>query len=158
LNASEKRGRGRALALDLGTKTIGLAVSDPGRRIATSLGVIRRKGIDNDLARIAEIIERRQVAEIIIGLPLHLDGTENQGCKRSREFARIIEARLGIKPVLVDEALTTAEAEQVLIEADLSRKKRKKVVDGLAATFILKFYLDEQAELLARAEKESDGS
>ena len=137
---------GRVLGLDLGTKTIGLALSDPGRRIASAFGVIRRQGMERDLDRLAGVIEERAVAEIALGLPLHLSGAESEGSRRSREFAKALTKRFGLPVHLMDESLTTKDAEAVLLAADLSRRKRKKVVDGLAAAFILQSYLNESAE------------
>jgi len=130
--------KGRVLGIDLGTRRMGLAVSDPGRRIAQSLGVIQRKGLDRDLEKLGQVIQDQEATEIVLGLPLHLDGRESQGSRRSREFAAILEKELGMKVRLVDESLSTVEAEDILLQADLSRKKRKKVIDGLAAAIILR--------------------
>jgi putative holliday junction resolvase len=138
---------GRILGLDLGTKTIGLALSDPGRTIAGSLGVIRRQGLSRDLARLAEVIAQHQVAAIVLGLPLHLDERESDGSRRSRNFARELERAFGLPVALVDESLSTAEAEDILVAADLSRKKRQRVIDGLAAAIILQAHLNELAEV-----------
>ncbi len=137
---------GRFLGIDLGTKTMGIAVSDPGGTIAGSAGTIKRKSLEDDLARIREIVEDRDIKAVILGLPLHLSGKESEGSSRSREFKHVLEQRLGLPVILVDESLSTARAEEVLLEADLSRKKRKKVIDGLAAQVILQSYLDERKE------------
>jgi putative holliday junction resolvase len=137
---------GRMLGLDLGTKTIGLAVSDPSRMIAASCGVIRRQGKKQDLARLAQVIREQEAVELVIGLPIHLDGRESEGCRRSRAFAAALESEFKLPVHFIDESLTTAEAEDILIRADLSRKKRKKVIDGLAAALILQSYLNELAE------------
>lgn len=145
-NQREKKRPGRFLGLDLGTKTIGIAASDPAGTIASSAGVIKRKGVEHDLARIREIVEEREVVRIVLGLPLHLDGRESEGSRRSREFKRLLEERLGLPVSLADESLSTSRAEDVLLEADLSRQKRKKVIDGLAAQVILQSYLDELKE------------
>lgn len=142
----EEEGQGRILGLDLGAKTIGMAVSDAGRSFAQSLGVIRRSGNRRDLERLAALAREHGVAEIVLGLPLHLSGAESEGSRRSRRFAELLEKGLGLKVILVDESLTTREAEEILIEADLSRKKRKKAIDGLAAAFILQYYLNELQE------------
>jgi len=134
------------MGLDLGVKTIGVAVSDPGRSFASSLGVIRRRGTEADLERLAALVREHEAALIVLGLPLHLSGKESEGSRRSREFARVLEQRLGLEVVLVDESLTTRDAENVLLEANLSRRKRKRAVDGLAAAFILQSYLNELRE------------
>ena len=142
----EAREKQRIMGLDLGSKTIGVAVSDPGRSFATSLGVIRRRGLSVDLERLAVLVREHDPALIVLGLPLHLSGKESEGSRRSRGFAKVLEQRLGLEVVLVDESLTTRDAEDVLLEADLSRRKRKKVIDGLAAAFILQSYLNELRE------------
>jgi len=142
----ESRLPGRLLGIDLGAKTIGLAVSDPGGTIASSAGVINRKGLEHDMRRIAKMIKEREISGIILGLPLHLSGGESEGSRRSHQFKKILEEKLGLPVILVDESLSTARAEEVLLEADLSRKKRKKVIDGLAAQVILQSYLDEQKQ------------
>ena len=141
----EKPGQ-RWLGLDLGRKTIGLAVSDPGGVIATSLGTLERRGMEKDLARLKELVKERGIEEIALGLPLHLSGAESEGSRRSREFAERLKAELGLPVHLIDESLSTARAREIMIEADLSRKKRKRKIDGLAAAIILQSCLDEQAE------------
>lgn len=148
--------KGRVLCLDLGSKTIGLALSDPTRTIASPAGTLKRKGIKNDLSRLARIIEEREVRVVVLGLPLHLDGRESEGSARSRDFARVFTEELGIEPVLIDESLTTREAEEVLLLADVSRKKRKKVIDGMAASVMLQAYLNERDELDGKAEERGD--
>jgi putative Holliday junction resolvase len=140
----------RIMGLDLGARTIGVAVSDPGRSFASSLGVVRRRGLSSDLEKLAALVREHDPALIVLGLPLHLSGRESEGSRRSREFAKVLHQRLGLEVVLVDESLTTRDAEDVLIEADLSRKKRKKVIDGLAAAFILQSYLNELHEAPAK--------
>ena len=156
LNQKDKYLPGRILALDLGTKTIGLAVSDLARTFAQSLGVIRRKGFEKDLARIGETILQQQAKQIVLGLPLHLSGAESEGSLRSRQFAKMLEEKFDLKVHLVDESLSTARAEEILIEANMSRKKRKKKIDGLAAAIILQSFLNEQMEM-ERMEEENDG-
>jgi len=138
--------QGRILAIDLGTRRMGLALSDPGRRIGSSLGMIERRGMARDLARLRELVREREVTEIVLGLPLHLSGGESEGSRRSRAFAERLERELGLPVRLRDESLTTVEAEDILIEADLSRRKRKKVIDGMAAALILRSYLNELEE------------
>lgn len=138
---------GRLLALDLGTKTIGLAVSDPGRNISSSLRIIQRRDMASDMAELASVIEEYEIKEMVLGLPLHLSGAESEGSERSRKFAKELEAEFGLPVLLVDESLSTARAEEIMVQANVSRKKRKKKIDGLAAAVILQYYLDEQEEL-----------
>jgi len=138
--------KGRVLGVDPGSKTIGLALSDPSRTISSALGVIKSKGAKKDLAELAKTVRENEVVHVVVGLPLHLSGAESEGSRKAREFAAMIEQELGVGVSLVDEALSTSEAEDILIRADLSRKKRKKAVDGLAAAVILKRWLDESEE------------
>jgi putative holliday junction resolvase len=137
---------GRILGLDLGTKTIGLALSDPGRMIASSLGVIRRQGLARDRERIRAAIAEHEITAIVVGLPLHLDGRESPGSQRCRAFARELERAFALPVHLIDESLSTAEAQEILVRADVSRQKRKRVIDGLAAAIILQAFLNELAE------------
>lgn len=137
---------GRVMAIDLGSKRMGLALSDPGRTISSALTVIARKGLKNDLEKLGALIREHEVSLLVVGLPLHLSGAESEGSARAREFAGKLEQEFGLPVRLVDESLSTVEAEEVLIEADVSRKKRKKSVDGLAAAVILRSWLNEQDE------------
>ncbi len=143
----------RLLGIDLGSKRIGLAISDPSGTMAYSLGVIHRKGIGDVLGKIKEFIDEREIGEIVLGLPLRMDGKESAGSQKAREFAAILEDAFSIPVHLVDESLSTVQAEEILLEADLSRKKRKKVIDGLAAAVILQSYLNEMAESSAGRKK-----
>ena len=138
--------RPRILGLDLGTKTIGLALSDPTGSMSMPLGVVRRKGMAHDLAELKRVIEERQVAEIVLGLPLRLNEAESAGSQRSRDFAERLAAEFGLPVHLIDESFSTMAAEDILIEAKVSRKKRKKVIDGLAAAVILQSHLNERRE------------
>lgn len=125
---------------------MGLAVSDPGRTISSSIGMIRRRGPARDLEKLGEVIREYEVKKIVLGLPLHLDGKESPGSKKSRKFSDRLVKEFGLEVHLVDESLSTVEAEEILVEANLSRKKRKKVIDGLAAAIILQSYLNEELE------------
>jgi putative Holliday junction resolvase len=137
------------LGLDVGTVTIGLAISDPGMRQATPLDVIMRTKVTDDIKALAAIARERQVGGFVIGLPLHLDGGMSDSAKKAKLLAKQIqdEAALFEKPPEIsffDERLTTAAAERFLIsEADLSRKKRDAVIDKLAAQMILQAALDQ---------------
>ncbi len=128
--------------LDLGTKTIGVALCDVTRMIASPLETIRRTKFTADAARLFELAAAHGVAGLVLGFPINMDGTEGPRCQATRAFARNIN-RLSPMPVLLwDERLTTAEAERMLIEADASRRRRAEVIDKLAATIILQGALD----------------
>jgi len=132
----------RLLGLDLGTKTIGLALSDVGRTIASSLETIRRKKFSIDMVRLMELIEEHHVQGLVLGLPVNMNGTEGPRAQATRAFARNVNQRTSIPILLWDERMTTQAAERLLIEADSSRKRRGQVVDKMAATLILQGALD----------------
>jgi len=132
----------RILALDVGEKRIGLAVSDPLGITAQGLEVLVRRDPETDLARLLEVARKWGVQEIVLGLPRHMDGRLGQAAPKILELARELSAALGVKVTTWDERLTTAEAERVLIQADVSRRRRRQVVDQLAAVLILQGYLD----------------
>jgi len=133
--------------LDLGTKTIGVAVSDAMRAIATPLLTIRRGKFAADAARLAEIIAGRQIAGLVIGLPRNMDGSEGPRCQSVRAFARNLEGRIDLPMVFWDERLSTVAAERALIEGDTSRRRRDEVIDQVAAGIILQGALDRMAYL-----------
>jgi len=137
---------GRILALDLGERRIGLAVSDPDLILASGRGVYLRRNLEDDLQYLKGLILEEDVKEIVLGLPRNMDGSLGEQAERALEFKRLLEERLDLPVVLFDERLTTAEAERVLLEADLSRRKRKEVRDELAAVLILQGYLDHRAQ------------
>lgn len=132
----------RILGLDYGRKRIGVAISDELGVAARSLSTIERKTLDKDRAEIKRLVEEFDVERIVIGYPLTLDGKEGIQCERVSKFVVILEERISIPVVKWDESLSTKEAEDVLIEANMGRKKRRKVVDKLAAAIILQRYLD----------------
>lgn len=132
----------RIMGLDVGEKTIGVAVSDPLGLTAQGVDVVRRENLDRDLSRLQELIEAYGVGEIVVGLPKNMNGTVGPRAKQCQAFASSVYERLRLPVVLWDERLTTSAAEKTLISADVSRKKRKKVVDKLAASLILQSYLD----------------
>lgn len=132
----------RILALDVGEKRIGLAVSDPLGITAQGLEVLKRQGKEADLARLLQVARKYHVQEILVGLPRHLDGRLGAQAPEIMELARALGAALGVPVTPWDERLTTAQAERVLIEADLSRRRRRQVVDQVAAALILQSYLD----------------
>lgn len=134
--------RARLVGLDLGTKTIGVAVSDIERRIASPRETIRRSKFSADAARLVAIIRAEEAAALILGLPLNMDGSEGPRAQATRAFARNM-ASLGPTPILFwDERLSTAAVTRSLIEQDASRAKRGEVVDRMAAAYILQGALD----------------
>jgi putative Holliday junction resolvase len=141
--------RGGLIGLDLGTKTIGVAASDPDRRIAAPVETIARKRFGLDAARILELAAERRTVGIVLGLPINMDGSEGARAQATRAFARNL-ARLTDLPIaLWDERLSTAAVERALIAADASRAKRKAVIDQHAAAYILQGALDRLMRRLA---------
>lgn len=140
---------GAILGLDLGEKTIGVAVSDALLSGANALETIRRRKFGLDAARLLEIASGRQAGGMILGLPRNMDGSEGPRCQSTRAFARNL-ARLTDLPIgFWDERLSTVAAERALIEADLTRKRRNQVIDAVAATYILQGALDRLRHLRA---------
>jgi putative Holliday junction resolvase len=137
--------RARVLGLDLGDKTIGLAVSDRDRRVASPVDTIRRRKFTLDAVDLAKICTERDVTALILGLPVNMDGTEGPRCQATRQFARNLVNKAGYTlPIAFwDERLSTAAVERVLIgEADMSRQRRGDVVDKMAAAYILQGALE----------------
>ncbi len=137
--------RGRLLGLDLGEKTIGLAISDRDRSLASPLETLRRGKFRQDAEALAAIIAEREVAGLVLGLPFNMDGSEGPRCQSTRQFARNLEVEAGMTlPVAFwDERLSTAAVERLLIdEADMTRARRAEVVDKMAAAYILQGALD----------------
>jgi putative holliday junction resolvase len=139
--------RGALLGLDLGTKTIGVAASDPDRRLATGVETIARKTFTVDAQRLLALATERKAAGFVLGLPINMDGSEGPRAQSTRAFARNL-ARLTELPIgLWDERLSTAAVERDLIAADASRTKRAAVIDQHAAAFILQGALDRLARI-----------
>jgi putative Holliday junction resolvase len=137
--------RGALIGLDLGSKTIGVAASDPDRRLATGVETIARKNFSADAARLLTLARERRAAAFVLGLPVNMDGSEGPRAQSTRAFARNL-ARLTELPIAFwDERLSTAAVERELIAADASRAKRAKVIDQHAALFILQGALDRLA-------------
>ena len=132
----------RILGLDYGSKKIGLAVSDELGVTAQAVCVIARKNMERDLEQIADYVSRYRVEKIVVGYPLRLDGSEGIQCGKVNRFIERLSSRFLIPVVRWDETLSTREAEDILTEANISRKKRKSVVDKIAAGIILQSYLD----------------
>ncbi len=137
----------RVIGLDLGTKTIGLAVSDPGLLVASPIGTIRRTKFGADAAELAKIVREREGGAVLLGLPLALNGSESPATQRVREFARLLLVRtdlFGTEPVIAfwDERFSTSAVERFMIDADMTRKRRAEVIDKMAAAYILQGALD----------------
>ena len=134
---------GRIMGLDVGSKTIGLAVSDSNLKVAAPVGTIQRKKFSKDADRLAAIISERAVFGLLLGLPLSMDGSEGRACQSVRQFAENLDRKIVIGITFWDERLSTAAVERVLIkEADLTRKHRSRIIDELAAVYILQNALD----------------
>lgn len=132
----------KVLGLDIGEKRIGIAVSDALRCTAQGLTVLHRCGADDDISAIQELINASQVSEVVVGLPKNMDGSLGEGAQKVLAFVNKLEESLSIPIILWDERWTTAEATRMLIHADVTRKKRRNVVDKIAAVLILQGYLD----------------
>ena len=132
----------RLLGLDLGTKTIGLAISDSAFMVASPLETIRRKKFTQDAETLFALIDEKDVGGLVLGLPINMDGTEGPRCQSTRQFARNLLSLRDMPITFWDERLSTAAVERAMIDADTSRTKRAKVVDQLAASYILQGALD----------------
>lgn len=138
---------GAIAGLDLGTVTIGVAVSDLMKNVATPLETIKRKKFGIDAAKLLEITTARQIKGIVLGLPMNMDGSEGPRCQATRAFARNLERLTDLPITYWDERLSTVAAERALLEADTSRKRRSEVIDHVAAGYILQGMLDRLANL-----------
>jgi len=133
----------RYMALDIGDRTIGIAVSDLLGLTAQGVETIRRRKEEDDLKRLGELMEEYETKALVSGLPKNMDGSEGERCSIVKEFmAKVQEVYPEVEVTFWDERLSTVAASRSLIEADVSRKKRKKVIDKMAAVFILQGYLD----------------
>ena len=137
------------MGLDLGTKTIGVAVSDRLLSSATPLHTVRRKKFSADAQALLDVITNRDIGAIILGLPRNMDGTEGPRCQSTRAFARNLSALTDLPIGYWDERLSTVAAERVLLEADTSRKRRAEVIDHVAAGYILQGALDRARHIRA---------
>ncbi len=143
---------GRPIAgLDLGTATIGVAISDRLRATATPLETIRRKKFGVDAEKLLALLASREAAGIVLGLPRNMDGSEGPRCQSTRAFARNLERLTDLPITFWDERLSTVAAERALLEADTSRKRRAEVIDHVAAGFILQGALDRLGHLRGEA-------
>ncbi|MBQ8762347.1 MAG: Holliday junction resolvase RuvX [Clostridia bacterium] len=132
----------RKLGIDLGDARIGLALSDPLGIIASGLETYKRKNLEQDLQHIVDIIKSNNVDTIVMGLPKNMDGTEGERVEKTKEFCAKLKEVTDVKIVFMDERLTTVCAEKMLIESNVRREDRKKVIDKVAACIILQSWLD----------------
>ncbi|WP_114393565.1 Holliday junction resolvase RuvX [Oleisolibacter albus] len=137
----------RVMGLDLGEKTIGLSVADPDLRVASPIGTIRRTKFTADVTELARAMKDRNVRGLVLGLPVNMDGSEGPRCQSVREFARLVLQRpqiFGVEPEIAfwDERLSTSAVDRMMIEWDMTRKRRDEVVDKMAAAYILQGALD----------------
>lgn len=132
---------GRTLALDVGTKTIGIAISDPLGMMAHPLRTLSRKGVRQDTAVLVELVREREVERVVVGLPLELDGTEARSARLARQIGEALAEAAGVPVVYVDERYSSVEAERRLIDAGVSRARRKEVIDQMAAVIVLEDWL-----------------
>jgi putative Holliday junction resolvase len=141
----------RILGLDVGSKTIGMAVSDELELIANTLFTLQRKGMEQDLRRLAAVITEQEVGAIVVGLPKNMNGSLGPSAQMVLELVEELKRTVAQPVITWDERLSTVAAEKALLEADMSRKKRKKVIDQVAAVLILQGYLDSRAHLKSRS-------
>ncbi|CUR64013.1 Putative Holliday junction resolvase YqgF [Leuconostoc inhae] len=140
----------RILGLDVGSRTVGVSVSDPMGWTAQGVEIIRINEDENEfgLKRLGEIIKEKQAKSVVVGLPKNMNNSEGPRAEAARNYAKMVEERFELPTDFQDERLTTVQAERMLIEeADVSRKKRKQVIDKIAAEFILQNYLDANGKL-----------
>ncbi len=132
----------RIMGLDVGARTIGIAVSDPLGLTAQGVKTLRRRSEEADLQELLLLIREYEVERLVVGLPLHMNGDFSESAERALAFGQALAEAAGLPLETEDERLTTVAAERVLLEGNLSRAKRKTVIDKIAAVFILQSYLD----------------
>ena len=132
----------RIMALDVGSRTIGIACSDALLMTAQGIETIRRTSLENDFNRLRELISEYEVHELVVGMPKNMNGTKGERAEKTEEFVETMKAVIDLPVTFWDERLSTVMAERQLIAADVSRKKRKGVIDKMAAVVILQGYLD----------------
>lgn len=133
---------GRVMGLDVGTKTIGVALSDPGRTLASPLRTLSRKGVAKDTDALVAIIGEHGVDHVVVGLPYELDGGEGRSARLARQIGDALAARAALPVTYIDERFSSVEAERHLIAQDVSRARRRQVIDQAAAVLILQSFLD----------------
>ena len=136
----------RIIGLDIGDATVGVAVSDPFGWTAQGLKTIRRKGIKTDIKEIIDIINEYKAEKIVAGFPINMNGTLGPSSEKIKIFCEKLREQTGLEIIYQDERLTTVAATRMLLEADVSRKKRKQVIDTVAASIILQIYLDRMSK------------
>ncbi len=132
----------RVISLDVGEKRIGVAVSDPLGITAQGAGVITRKNIEDDINGVKRFVDEYKADSIVVGMPLNMDGTKGQSAQKVAEFVEALSSMLDVPIATYDERLSTKESEKFLISSDVSRKKRRRVIDTMAAQLILQSYLE----------------
>jgi putative holliday junction resolvase len=138
--------KGRVAGIDFGTVRIGIAISDADRTIASPLENYARQGPEQDAKRFRRLVAEEDVSLFVVGLPVHLSGLESQKSLEARQFGKWLEAVTGLAVVFFDERFTSAEAEQHLVAADMTRKKRKARLDKIAAQILLAAYLESHSD------------
>ena len=133
---------GRVMALDVGTKTIGIALSDELRLFPQPYRTLSRRGVRKDVEVLQHVIEEQDVDHVVVGLPLELDGSEARSARLARQVGDAVRERSGLPVTYIDERFTSVEAEQLLIRMNVSRKRRREVIDQAAAALILQSFLD----------------
>ena len=146
----------RTLGLDVGTKTIGVAVSDGLGLTAQTVTTIRRTSLKADLAALAELVREYEAERFVVGMPFNMNGTEGPRAEATRKFVDTLTQALGLPVELWDERMSTMAATRTLLEADLSRAKRREVIDQMAAQFILQGWLDAKSMAASRAHDADD--
>jgi putative Holliday junction resolvase len=136
----------RIMGLDIGSRTIGVAISDELGMIAQGLKTIKRKSMEEDLKEISLIITQYKIDKIVVGLPKNMDGTIGKQAQMVFQWIKTVQEKIGLPMLTWDERLSTVEASKILLEADLSRKERKGVIDKLAAVLILQGYLNQSGK------------
>ena len=137
----------KIIALDIGTVRIGVAASDILEIIASAYTVVKRKNLQSDVKAIVDIINNLQAGQVVIGLPLKMDGSEGQSVEMAKSFGDELSKQIDVPIVYQDERLSTVSAQKILIESGMRREKRKDKVDSLAATFILQSFLDKKSNM-----------
>jgi len=143
----------RILGIDYGKKRLGLALSDEGKTLASPLSVYQRRDLDRDLAFLTHLVEEKDVGRVVVGLPRNMDGTLGEMAQEVLAFVDALKGKIDLSVDTFDERLSTAEAERVLIQANLSRKRRKTLCDSLAAVLILQGYLESKRRRNERQER-----
>ncbi|HLA84055.1 MAG TPA: Holliday junction resolvase RuvX [Thermoguttaceae bacterium] len=141
-NQSSSKRPGRVAGIDFGTVRIGIALSDPGRTIASPRENYTRRGLEHDARRFRRLVEEEAVALFVVGLPVHSDGSESQKSHEAQQFGEWLARETGVEVVYFDERFTSVEAEQHLLAADMTSKRRKKRLDMVAASIMLAAFLD----------------